>query len=110
MAHGTSHHCSQAKILRTVPRRQCPDLLALDAPWPGARPHPPHAGLFTSKEDALAYGVRRLGEEAKQLEALRADIQVGIDQADRGKFSSRAIEDIKDNIRRHLENEQKNGA
>ena len=63
-----------------------------------------------AKEDPLAHGPRRLAEEAKQREALRTDIQVGIDQADRGKFSSRAIEDIKDNIKRHLVNEQKNGA
>lgn len=59
-------------------------------------------GLFASKEEALAYSVRRMSEDAEQLKTLRQELQIGVDQADRGEFSTRSAQDIKDNIRKRL--------
>lgn len=52
--------------------------------------------------------VRKLEEEleAIKLEALRRDVQVGIEQADRGEFSDLSIKDIKAAGRRRLQQEQ----
>ncbi len=61
------------------------------------------AGLFRSKEAALAYSLRRLTEDAKKLEALRADIRIGIDQADRGELVS--AEDVFESLKRAHEDQ-----
>jgi len=67
------------------------------------------AGLFPSKEAAIARSHDWLTEEAAKLEALRADIQVGIEQADRGEFSSMTAQELKDSIRARLTQTQQTG-
>ncbi len=63
------------------------------------------AGLFPSKEAAIARSHEWLTEEAKKLEALCADIQAGIDQADRGEVREITAEDIMQQVRERLEEE-----
>lgn len=52
--------------------------------------------------------VRELEEELEtlKLEALRRDIQVGIEQANRGEFSNLSIDDLKAECRRRLAGKQ----
>lgn len=63
------------------------------------------AGVFASEEAALDHGLRGLTEEAAKLAALRADIQEGIAQADRGELRSVSAEEIMARVRRRLETE-----
>lgn len=55
---------------------------------------------------ALLDQMRSLEDEVQSLkrQSLRDDIQVGLEQADRGEFSSLSIDDIKAQGRRLLEN------
>ncbi|MBC8242203.1 MAG: hypothetical protein H8E30_17260 [Alphaproteobacteria bacterium] len=63
------------------------------------------AGLYPSKEAAIARSHEWLTEEAERLEALRADIQAGTDQADRGEVREIATEDIMQHVRERLKDE-----
>jgi len=64
------------------------------------------AGVFPSKEAAIARSHEWLTEEAEKLEALRADIQAGIDQAHRGEAREISAEDIMQRVRKRLEEEK----
>ncbi len=46
-----------------------------------------------------------LTAEADKLEALRADIKTGVDQADRGELRTVTAEDIMHRVRKRLEDE-----
>lgn len=63
------------------------------------------AGVFESEAAALDFGLRRLTEEAGKLDALRADIQAGIAQADRGELREVNAEEIMARVRRRFETE-----
>ncbi|MDE0944596.1 MAG: hypothetical protein OSB58_19505 [Alphaproteobacteria bacterium] len=63
------------------------------------------AGLFSSKEAAIARSHDWLTEEAAKLEALRADVQAGIDQADRGEAREVTADEIMLRVRARLEEE-----
>lgn len=60
------------------------------------------AGLFASKEDAIARSHEWLLAEAAKLDALRLDIQEGIDQLDRGEGKALDADEIKRRIRERL--------
>jgi PHD/YefM family antitoxin component YafN of YafNO toxin-antitoxin module len=62
------------------------------------------AGAFQELLDRVTTLENELN--ALKLETLRQDIQVGIDQADRGEFSTRSIDDIKAEGRRRLAERQ----
>ena len=64
------------------------------------------AGLFSSKEAAIARIHEWLTEEAEKLDVLRADIRAGADQADRGEVREIETEDIMGNVRERLEKEK----
>lgn len=53
------------------------------------------SGRFRSEDEAICEGLNLLRSRERQLEALRADLQVGIDQLDRGEKSELDIESIK---------------
>ena len=64
------------------------------------------AGLLASRQDALAYGLRRLTEDAHKLASLRADIQIGLAEAERGEAREITAEDIMRRVRERLEQER----
>jgi len=51
-------------------------------------------GRFHSEEDVVAEALRLLEVRERKLEALRKDIQVGIDQLDRGEGLPLDVDDI----------------
>ncbi len=63
------------------------------------------AGVFRTKEAAVARSHDWLTEEAERLETLRADVKTGIDQADRGEVREVSVEDIMQRVRKRLEDE-----
>ena len=60
------------------------------------------AGLFASKKEAVARSHEWPLAEAEKLDALRAEIQEGIDQLDRGEGAVLDTDDIKRRIRERL--------
>lgn len=69
------------------------------------------SGKFASETDVIRAGLRLLqdqaAERAAKLEELRQKIQVGIDQADRGEFSTLTMDEIKAEARREWEAKRK---
>lgn len=60
------------------------------------------AGLFASKDAAIEYySLEGLKRDAAKLEALRAEIAIGIDEADRGKVLS--LEEVAKRLKRDHE-------
>ena len=53
------------------------------------------SGRFRSEDEAVAEALRLLQRHEKQLAALRADLQVGIDALDAGDVSELDVEDIR---------------
>ena len=53
------------------------------------------SGRFRSEDEAVTEALRLLQRHEKQLAALRADLQVGIDALDAGDVSELDVEDIK---------------
>jgi antitoxin ParD1/3/4 len=72
------------------------------------------SGLYHSASEVIREGLRLLREKdevhRKKLQALRRDIQVGIDQAERGQhspFSEQTLEEIRSEGRKRLAAERK---
>ena len=63
------------------------------------------AGVFRSKEAAVARSHDWLTAEAEKLEMLRADIKTGLDQADQGEVREVTTEGIMRHVRKRLEEE-----
>ena len=60
------------------------------------------AGLFASKDAAIVhYSLEGLKQDAAKLEALRAEIAIGIDQADRGEMLS--LKEVAEQLKRDHE-------
>ena len=64
------------------------------------------SGRFQSAEDVICEALRRLREHERQLDELRAELQIGIDQLDRGEGIPFDAEDIKREIRARLRAEK----
>lgn len=71
-----------------------------------------HAGMYTSISEVIEHALDLLkrsemteAERAAKLERLRKDIQVGIDQCDRGEYSTWSADEIKAEGRRQLNQE-----
>ena len=60
------------------------------------------SGRFQSTEDVICEALRRLREHERQLDELRAELQIGIDQLDRGEGIPFVAEDIKRRGRERL--------
>ena len=60
------------------------------------------SGRFRTEEEAVCEGLNLLREREQKLEALRADIKVGLDQLDAGESGILDIEDIKRRGRQRL--------
>ena len=60
------------------------------------------SGRFRSEEEAVCEGLNLLREREQKLEALRADIRVGLDQLDAGDSGILDVEDIKRRGRQRL--------
>ena len=72
------------------------------------------SGLYHSASEVIREGLRLLKEKdeihQRKLEDLRREIQIGIDQADRGQvsaFTKETLKDIKDQGRKRLAGERK---
>jgi antitoxin ParD1/3/4 len=72
------------------------------------------SGLYHSASEVIREGLRLLREKdevhQKKLQALRRDIQVGIDQAERGqhsRFNEQTLEEIKSEGRNRLAGKRK---
>jgi len=65
------------------------------------------SGQFESEEAALAAALDLLVAYERKYEALRCDIQLGIDQLDRGEGRPLDVDDLKLRIRRRLEREKR---
>ena len=52
------------------------------------------SGRFRSEEDAISGGLSLLRERERKLEALRADIQMGLEKLDAGQSTALDIDDI----------------
>ncbi len=72
------------------------------------------SGLYHSASEVVREGLRLLREKdevhQKKLQELRRDIQVGIDQAERGQvspFNEQTLEEIKSEGRKRLAGERK---
>ncbi len=52
------------------------------------------AGEYDSPFDVLQDGLRLIEERDRKLEALRADVQLGVDQADRGEVAPLDMETL----------------
>lgn len=65
------------------------------------------SGLYQSASEVIREGLRLLKDKDSlqelKLNALRQDLQQGIDQADRGEFSQRSIADLKAEARRRAQ-------
>jgi antitoxin ParD1/3/4 len=53
------------------------------------------SGAYTSADEVLRNALKLLEEREHKLQLLRADIQEGIDQLDRGEYSTLTMDDIK---------------
>jgi len=60
------------------------------------------SGRFRSEDEAICEGLRLLRQREEKLEALRADLQSGIDQLDAGRKSDLDIDAIKADGRNRL--------
>jgi len=60
------------------------------------------SGRFRSEEAAVCEGLNLLRDRERKLEALRADLQVGLEQLDAGQSIILDIEDIKHRGRQRL--------
>ena len=60
------------------------------------------SGRFRSEEEAICEGLNLLRDKERKLEALRADLQVGLDQLDAGQSTLFDAEDIKRRGRQRL--------
>ena len=60
------------------------------------------SGRFRSEDEAIVEGLNLLRGRERKLEALRADIQIGVDEADAGLVSPLDIDDIKRRGRERL--------
>jgi antitoxin ParD1/3/4 len=52
------------------------------------------SGRYASTSEVIRAALRELEERGKRLEALRAHLDVGAQQAKRGEFEERSVEDI----------------
>ena len=66
------------------------------------------SGRFQSTEHVICEALRRLREHERQLNELRAELQIGIDQLDRGDGIPFDAEDIKREIQERLLAEKQN--
>lgn len=60
------------------------------------------SGRFRTEEEAVCEGLSLLREREQKLEALRADIKVGLDQLDSGDVGILDVEDVKRRGRQRL--------
>ena len=60
------------------------------------------SGRFRTEEEAVCEGLNLLREREQKLEALRADIKVGLDQLDSGDVGILDVEDVKRRGRQRL--------
>ncbi|MEQ9588056.1 MAG: type II toxin-antitoxin system ParD family antitoxin [Parvibaculaceae bacterium] len=67
------------------------------------------SGRFRSEDEAVREGLNLLRQREEKLEALRADLQVGIDQLDTGRKHDLDIEAIKARGRQRLRSRSENG-
>ena len=63
------------------------------------------AGVFASKDEAVAYSHEWLRKEAEKLEAIRAAVKESREQSARGESREITSEDIMREVRRRLEEE-----
>lgn len=63
------------------------------------------SGRFQSTDDVICEALRRLREHERRLDELRAELQTGIDQLDRGEGIPFDAEDIKRRGRERLAKE-----
>lgn len=63
------------------------------------------SGEYASEEEILQEGLRLLQDRKQRLEQLRSDIQVGLDQLDRGEGAPLDMEAIKAKVADRLEEE-----
>lgn len=54
------------------------------------------AGNYTSEHDVLTAGVRLLREQRAEFERLKAEVQVGIDQMERGEYHEYTREELRE--------------
>lgn len=66
------------------------------------------SGRFRSEDEAVTEGLKLLQHREEKLEALRADLQIGIDQLAAGQKSDLDIEDVKARGRARLRLRQEN--
>jgi antitoxin ParD1/3/4 len=60
------------------------------------------SGRVRSEEEAVCEGLNLLRDRERKLEAVRADLQEGLEQLDAGQSTALDIEDIKRNGRQRL--------
>jgi antitoxin ParD1/3/4 len=56
-------------------------------------------GKYPSSEAAIADAVRRMSEREEKIAWLRRELQIGIDQIDRGEVSEWNVEEMKTKLR-----------
>ncbi len=64
------------------------------------------SGRFWSEDEAITEGLKLLQHREEKLDALRADLQVGIDDLDAGRKSNPDIEGVKARGRERLRRRQ----
>ncbi len=63
------------------------------------------SGKFASTESALAEAVRLMKQREERLASLRRDIDLGLEDLEKGRVSERNVEEAKARLRKHLEDE-----
>jgi antitoxin ParD1/3/4 len=61
------------------------------------------AGLFATEADVIFVALQQLRDREVRLAELRRDIQVGIDEADRGQTAPLDMNEIRAELRRYVE-------
>lgn len=66
------------------------------------------SGRFRSEDEAISEGLKLLQRREEKLDALKSDVQIGIQELDAGDKSDLDIEDIKTRGRARLQQRQGN--